>query len=373
MPNPIYLDYNATTPIAPEVVDAMLPYLREYWGNPSSSHTYGRQAREGVVRAREQVANLLGAAADEIVFTGGGTESNNQALRGVLRSNSRRKLVISSVEHPAIANVADFLTREYGVEVVILPVDRHGVVDLAVAEAAIDDRTALVSVMHANNEIGSLQPIAELADIAHAHGALMHTDAAQSVGKVPVRVDELHVDLLSLAGHKFYAPKGVGALYISNGVSLPPLLIGAGHEGGRRAGTENVPYMVGMGEAARLATERLSTEGARIAALRDSFEEGLKHIFPRLVVNGAAAMRLPNTAHVSFVGKSGADVLASIPEIAASTGAACKADSDEPSGILAAMGADLERARGAVRFSLGRYTTTADVEKALALISAHSR
>jgi cysteine desulfurase len=363
----IYLDYNATSPIAPEVTEALLPFLREHWGNPSSTHVYGQRAKQGVVTAREQVAAMLKAEVGEIIFTSGGTESNNHALRGILElaPSSRRKLVISAVEHPAITNVADYLARIHGVEVAILPVDREGVVDLAVAAQFIDQKTALVSIMHANNETGALQPIAQLAELAHAQGALMHTDAAQSVGKVPVHVDALGVDLLSIAGHTLYAPKGIGALYIRKGASIAPFMIGAAHESGRRAGTENVPYMVGLGEAARLVEDNLAEEMARLGALRDRFETGLREVFPALHINGPLNNRLPNTAHVSFVGLSGAMILEATPQVAASTGAACKSGGTEPSGVLAAMGATGKQTMGAVRFSLGRYTRAEDIEGAL--------
>jgi cysteine desulfurase len=365
MTQPIYLDHNATTPPAPEAVAAVVQYLEAGWGNPSSAHVYGTTAKRAVGEAREQVATMLGAQADELVFTSGGTEANNHALRGVARLSNRKKLVVSSIEHPAITNVAAYLARFHGVDVVTLPVDANGVVRLDAATAAIDEQTLLVSVMHANNETGVIQPVRALADLAHAKGALMHSDAAQSVGKIPVNVDALGVDLLSVAGHKFYAPKAVGALYIRRGTQVHPFVLGAPHESGRRPGTENVPYLAGMAAAAALVVQRLPEDTIRLSGLRDRFEAGLLAAFPAAIVNGRGAARLPNTAHLSFVGRSGAEILARTPAIAASTGAACKAGSTEPSGILAAMGAGSDRAAGAVRFSLGRGTTERDLDAAL--------
>lgn len=362
---PIYLDHNATTPPAPEAVRAARQYLEEDWGNPSSAHVYGTTAKAAVLRARESVAAMLGSAPGEVVFTSGGTEANNFALRGTARLSARKKLVISAVEHPAITNVAGYLKQFHGFDVVTLPVDENGVVKLDAAKELIDEATMLVSVMHANNETGVIQPIRELAALAHAKGALMHSDAAQSVGKVPVRVDELGIDLLSIAGHKFYAPKGVGALYIRKETQIHPFVLGAGHEGGRRAGTENVPYLAAMAAAAELVHEKLHDDMPRVAALRDHFEAQLLAAYPQARVNGVNAKRLPNTAHLSFVGLSGADLLARTPLIAASTGSACKSGSTEPSGILSAMGASREQAVGAVRFSLGRSTTASDLQVGL--------
>jgi len=349
---PVYLDHNATTPPAPEAVDAARKHLEEDWGNPSSSHVYGATARKAVLRSRETVAGMLGAAPEEIVFTSGGTEANNFALRGVARMSDRRKIVISSIEHPAVTNVADYLKRFHGFEVVSLPVDGNGVVKMESAREVIDERTMLVSVMHANNETGVIQPVRALSDLAHAKGALMHCDGAQSVGKIPVRVVELGVDLLSIAGHKFYAPKAVGALYVRKGTNIHPFVLGAGHEGGRRAGTENVPWLAAMAEAAKLVMEKQQDDKTRMSGLRDRFEAELLAAYPRATVNGVSADRLPNTAHLSFLGLSGAELLARTPLIAASTGAACKADSSE-------------RAAGAVRFSLGRGTTGGDIDLAL--------
>lgn len=362
---PLYLDHNATTPPAPEAVKAVRQYLEADWGNPSSAHVYGTTAKQAVLRARETVAAMLGCAPGEIVFTSGGTEANNFALRGVARLSDRKKIVISTIEHPAVTAVASYLQQFYGFEVVSLPVDENGVVKLDVAQNLIDDRTMLVSVMHANNETGVIQPVRALSDLAHAKGALMHSDAAQSVGKIPVLVNDLAIDLLSIAGHKFYAPKGVGALYVRKGTNIHPFVLGAGHEGGRRAGTENVPYLAAMAVAAELVQERLQDDMTRLSQLRDHFEARLLAAYPRAVVNGASANRLPNTAHLSFVGLSGSELLARTPSIAASTGSACKSGSSEPSGILSAMGASPEQAVGAVRFSLGRGTTEMDIQFAM--------
>ena len=372
MNDPIYLDHNATTPLRSEVVDAMLPYLREHFGNPSSGHVYGQRAHRAIERARAQVAALLGAAAPEIVFTSGGTEANNLAIRGAAALSERRGLLTSAVEHPATAQPLRALAAR-GWTVTALPVDATGRL-VPGAEGAVDDDTALVTVMHANNETGTLQPVAALAAAARARGALSHTDAAQSVGKVPVRVDELGVDLLSVAGHKLYAPKGVGALYVRSGVTLPPLLLGAGHEGGLRPGTENVASIVGLGEACRLAGEALTSEAGRLRALRDRLHARLAEGAPGLALNGHPSLRLPNTLNVRFPGVSGNAVLAAAPEVAASTGSACHDHGESPSAVLLAQGLSPAEALGAVRLTLGHGTTEADVDAAArALIRAFRR
>lgn len=358
MTAPIYLDYNATTPIAPEVFDAMAPFLREHFGNPSSSHPYGRRAAEAVARARDEVAALLGAQAEEIVFTGCATEANNLALRGVARAlrHKGRHLIISAVEHPSLQAPAERLRTE-GWEVTTLPVDDYGRVAPQQLAAALRGDTVLVSVMHANNEVGTLQPIAELARLTRAHGALFHTDAAQSIGKVTVDVRELGVDLLTLAGHKFYAPKGVGALYVRRGTPLDPVLVGAGQEHGLRPGTENVPHIVALGAAARLAVARLPQATEQLRRLRDELHGQLQAAIPGLQLNGHPDARLPNTLNLSFPGVSGRDLLARAPQLAASVGSACHEEGDAVSGVLAAMGIDAARARGAVRLSLGMNST----------------
>ena len=362
--DPIYLDYNATTPVHPEVVEAMLPFLREHFGNPSSAHVYGRCARDAVERARTQVAALIGCESEEVVFTSGGTEANNLAIAGVAAALGvrRRHIVTSTVEHPAVARPCDRLGRN-GFEVTRLPVDPEGRVVVEDARPFLRGDTMLVTVMLANNEVGTLMPIRELASAAHERGALMHTDAAQAVGKVPVRVDDLGVDLLSIAGHKLYAPKGVGALYVRRGTPIEPLLLGAGHERGLRPGTENVPYIVGLGVASELARRDLEAEAARVSALRDLLFELLRAAIPAIRRNGHPTERLPNTLNVSFPGVRGSAVLHAAPEVAASTGSACHEGGETPSGVLLAMGLDPQDALGAVRLSLGRGTTEGEVEE----------
>ena len=365
MERPIYLDYNATTPIAPEVLEAMTPFLTRHFGNPSSSHPYGTRAAEAVAQARGEVAALLGAHHDEIVFTGCATEANNIALRGVARAlrGKGRHLITAATEHPAVLVPAERLRSE-GWEVTVLPVDRDGRVDPDALARAIRADTVLVSIMLANNETGTVQPVAELARIAHAAGTLFHTDAAQATGKMSVLVDELEVDLLTLAGHKFYAPKGVGALYVRRGTALEPVLVGAGHERGLRPGTENTPHLVALGAAARLARERLRDLPIRLRSLRDTLHDRLQQAIPGLQLNGHPQERLPNTLNVSFPDISGRDLLAACPNLAASVGSACHEEGDTVSGVLAAMGCDARRARGAVRLSLGRDNDPVQIEAA---------
>lgn len=369
MSSPIYLDYNATTPVAPEVSAAMRPWIDEQFGNPSSSHIYGQRARKAVARARESVAALIGAQADEIVFTGSATEANNLALLGVAQAMAPHKhhLIISAVEHPAVMNPALHL-REAGWDVTMLPVDEFGHIALDDLRAALRPDTALVSVMHANNEVGTIHPVAEIAALAHANGSLMHTDAAQSVGKVTLDVAELGVDLLTLAGHKFYGPKGIGALYVRRGTAIRPILFGADQEHGLRPGTENVAQIVGAGETARLARSRLPHATRHLASLRDDLHRRLAEGVPGLLLNGHPDQRLPNTLHVSFPGLSGRDLLAATPEVAASVGSACHSDADAVSGVLAAMGCSASRARGAVRLSVGFPTTGKDIDAAAACL-----
>jgi cysteine desulfurase len=368
---PIYLDYNATTPVAPEVAAAMQPFLHAEFGNPSSSHVFGVEAEKSVVAARLAVAALIGAQSDEIVFTGSATESNNLALLGVARAlPHKRHLIVSAVEHPAVMQPAMHL-RELGWELAVVPVDATGRVAPADVAAALRPDTALVSVMHANNEVGTIQPIAEIAALAKANSSLMHADAAQSIGKVAVDVAALGVDLLTIAGHKMYAPKGIGALYVRPGTPLKPVLFGAGQEHGLRPGTENVAHIVALGEAVRLARERLPAATAGLAALRDDLHRRLTAAVPGLCLNGHPEHRLPNTLHVSFPGIAGRELLAACADtVAASVGSACHAHGDAVSGVLAAMGCDAERARGAVRLSVGRYTSAADIERAAAALAA---
>jgi len=362
--NPIYLDYNATTPLDPAVVQAMLPYLHEHFGNPSSAHAFGKRAREAVDQARGQVAGLLGAGPDEIVFTSGGSEASNHALKGVALGLQDAHIITSAVEHPATLQPCAFLQR-LGCRVTVLPVDRYGRVDPEDVRRALGRKTTLVSIMHANNEVGTLQPIREIAALAHERGALVHTDAAQSVGKLPVDVNELGVDLLSLAGHKVHAPKGVGALYVRRGVKLEPLIHGAGHESGRRAGTENVPYVVALGTACEVARRSLPQARERLRHLRDRLWDRLRDALGEAVVlNGHPDERLPNTLNVNFVGRVGAELLQAVPEVAASTGSACHEGAVCLSPVLQAMGVPAELGRGAVRLSVGRFTTDDEVDRA---------
>lgn len=367
---PIYLDYNATTPVDPLVVDELLPYLHEHFGNPSSSHEYGRQAKKAVETARERLAALLGADPMEIVFTSGGTEANNQALIATARAHARRgkHIITTEIEHPAVLNPLLWL-EEQGFSVTILPVDTYGQLDPAAVERAITRETVLISVMHANNEVGTLQPLAEIGTIARNHGIVFHTDAAQSVGKIPTRVDELKVDLLTVAGHKFYAPKGVGALYVRKGTAIESYLLGAGHESGRRAGTENVPYIVALGKAAELAQQRIAAGNAEITSLRDHLLARLQEMIVGVELNGHPSERLPNTLNVSFAGLVGAELLDHVPEIAASTGAACHGGISVLSGVLSAMGLPRERNLGAVRFSIGQWTTLDEINRATKLVA----
>jgi cysteine desulfurase len=375
--HPIYLDYNATTPIDPAVLKATLPYLKDDFGNPSSGHLYGQRAKEAVEHARRQVARLIGAEAEEIVFTSGGTESDNHAIIGTILANGeeKRHIITSRIEHPAVMNTCQYLEERLGCKVTYLAVDRYGMVDPAAVEKAIISETALVTIMHANNEVGTIEPIREIGEIAREHGVVFHTDAAQSCGKIAVDVNELHVDLLSIAGHKLYAPKGIGALYVRGGRRLESLIHGAGHEGGRRAGTENVPYIVGMGEACEIARRTLSRYGTRTKRLRDRlFDVLLKGLGEdTLQLNGHPEKRLPNTLNVSIRGLVGETLLAHIPEIAASTGSACHAGSTEPSAVLLAMGLDRKLALGALRISLGRYTSDEEVARASKLIVSKAR
>jgi cysteine desulfurase len=369
----IYLDYNATTPIAGEVAEAMLPYLYEHFGNPSSSHPYGAITKGAVEAARAQVATLLDCQPSEVIFTSGGTESNNYAIKGVALAEGRRgnHVITSAVEHPAVLEVCHWLGQQ-GLRITVLPVDRYGLVDPADLERAMTPDTLLVTVMHANNEVGTVQPIAELVEIAHRHGALVHTDAAQSLGKIPVRVDDLGVDLLSVAGHKLYAPKGIGALYIRSGVQLAPLLHGAGHEGGRRPGTENVLEIVGLGQACAIAGRDLEKNMAHFRAMRDRLHEGLVREVGKEAVrlNGHPEKRLPNTLSLSFRGVEANTLLSEIGEqVAASAGAACHADEVNVSAVLEAMKVPVEWAMGTVRFSVGRGTTAEEVDRAVEVVA----
>lgn len=381
---PIYLDYNATTPIDPAVLDAMLPYLQTHFGNPSSTHEYGRRTHDAVDQARAEVAALMGAQPDEIVFTGGGTEASNHAIKGAVFARlqgvfgrlfggwSSPHLITCAIEHPATLQPYEFL-RRLGCKVTILPVDQHGLVDPDEVHKALTSRTAIVSIMHANNEVGSLQPIRDIAQVVKAHGALMHTDAAQSLGKLAVDVNELGVDLLTVAGHKLYAPKGIGALFVRRGVQLDSLIHGAGHESGRRAGTENVPYIVGLGKACAIARQSLPQATERLRQLRDRLWDRLHAVLgDRVVLNGHPERRLPNTLNVNFVGHVGAELLQRLPKIAASTGSACHEGQVSQSPVLCAMGVPAELGKGAVRMSVGRFTTEDEIDRAAEALIGHA-
>jgi cysteine desulfurase len=362
---PIYLDYNASTPIYPEVADVMRPLLETGYGNPSSPHFAAEAARAAIDAARHQLADLLGAAPDEVVFTSGGSEANNFALKGAFHAQRDRgnHIITSQVEHPAILEPCRYLETQ-GAEVTYLPVNGTGWVDPDDVRIAITARTTLISIMHSNNEVGTLQPVEDIALIANDHGVLMHTDAAQSTGKVSLNADDLGVSLLSLAGHKFGAPKGIGALYIRRGVALERLIHGAGHEGGRRAGTESALLMAGLGKAAAIAAPLSSVKS--MLGLRELFWSGLQAIFEDgVMLNGHPSARLPNTLNVSFVGHQGADVLQQLDGVGASTGSACHSGQVEPSPVLTAMGIEGDRALGAVRFSLGRFTTEEEINAVL--------
>ncbi len=368
---PVYLDHNATTPLLPEVVEAMLPYLLEHFGNPSSSHAVGQRAKQAVSCARQQVAALLGCQDDEVFFTSGGTEANNLAIRGVAEAlPQRRRLVTSAIEHPATEKPCQWLAA-HGHDIKRIQSDTEGRVRLPHAAELIDQETALVTVMHSNNETGVLQPIAQLAELAHRHGALLHTDAAQSLGKVAVDVNELGVDLLSLAGHKLYAPKGVGALYVRRGTPILPLVLGAGHERGLRPGTENVASIVALGQACEIARVTLTQEHVRQSQLRDRLWLALLAQVPGLALNGHPQLRLPNTLNVRFPRASGTALLAACPDVAASTGSACHDGGETASAVVLALGVGALDALGAVRLTLGRGTSAADIDRAAqALVQA---
>jgi cysteine desulfurase len=358
----IYLDYNASTPIDPVVAAAMRPLLEGTFGNPSSDHWAGTAAKTVLENARREVAGLLGCGADEVLFTSGGSEANNLALKGAFFAlkDKGNHIITSAIEHPATIMSCKFLER-LGAKVTYLPVDHHGRVDPDDLRHAITPKTILISIMHANNEVGTIEPIEEISPIAREHGVLLHTDAAQSVGKIATDVDALGVDLLSMAGHKFYAPKGVGALYVRRGTPLEPLIHGADHESGRRAGTESVLLAVALGTASKLACDLRPMK--RVRGLRDHFWQALQTRFTRRVVlNGHSEYRLPNTLNVAFPNYVGADILARLEGVAASTGSACHSGRVELSPVLTAMGIRPDIGMGAIRFSLGRYTAIEDID-----------
>lgn len=358
----IYLDYNATTPIDKEVADEMLPYLYGNFGNPSSSHVLGVTAKNAIEHARSQVAQLLNCESEEIVFTSGGSESNNTVLKGIAHTYKTKgnHIITSQIEHPAILNPCKYLER-LGFEISYVPVDQYGAVNPSDIENLITDQTILVTIMHSNNETGTIQPIEEIGKVCQKHNVLFHTDASQSVGKVPIDVKKLGVDFLTVAGHKLYAPKGIGALYIRDKIQIEPLIHGAGHENGRRAGTENIILEVGLGKACEISADALKS--LKIKKLTDYFYSNLKKKFGDMVVlNGHTKKRLPNTLNVSFIGYNGHEVLNHLEGIAASTGSACHSGMTSISPVLRAMGVTEDVGRGTVRFSLGRYTTQEEID-----------
>ncbi|MDO5484112.1 MAG: cysteine desulfurase NifS [Desulfovibrionaceae bacterium] len=363
----VYLDNNATTAVAPEVREAILPYLGELYGNPSSMHSFGGRVGQAVETARESVAALLGAAPEEIVFTSCGSEGDNAAIWSALQTQpEKRHIITTRVEHPAVLNVVQFWERQ-GYRVTLLGVDDKGRLDLEAYAAALSEDTALVSVMFANNEVGNIYPIQRMAEMARERGVLFHTDAVQAVGKCPIDLGKLPVDMLSLSGHKLHAPKGIGALYVRRGLRFRPLLRGGHQEGGRRAGTENVPYIAGLGVAAQLAAAHVEDERVRVAAMRDRLEQGLLARIPQTMINGDPENRLPNTTNLAFKNVEGEAILLMLDRlgICASSGSACTSGSLEPSHVLRAMGVPFTYAHGSVRLSLSRYTTDAEVDYVL--------
>ena len=365
----IYLDYNATTPTDPSVVEAMLPFLQTHFGNPSSSHSMGRAARESIEDARAKVSALIGCDRNEVIFTGGGTEASNMAIKGVMLPSGEPggHMITTEIEHPATLQPARYV-ENMGCEVTIVGCDENGVVDPDSIAEVIRPNTRLVSIMHANNEVGTIQRIREIAEICHERSVIVHTDASQSVGKIPAYVDQLDVDLMTVAGHKLHAPKGIGVLFVREGLDVEPLLHGAGHEGGYRAGTENTPYIVGLGQAAFLAASLLDESAGISESLRDKFWNTVSSSIPRALLHGIGAERLPNTASIAFPGVSGDEMLARVPEVCASLGAACHSSGEHSSGTLHAMGVDPELARGTIRFSMGRKTTVEETERAAMLM-----
>jgi cysteine desulfurase len=386
--NRVYLDFNATTPVEPEVLDAMLPYFSKEFGNAASIHTPGQRSRGAVETAREQVAALIGSRPQEIVFTSGGTESDNHAIFGIVSSSftsftsstsltssssltSPPHIITTAIEHEAVLNTCQALEKE-GVRVTYLPTDRDGLIDLDELQRAINPETVLITIMHANNELGTVQPLEEIGRIAKAADVYFHTDAVQSAGKVPIDVGILQLDLLSLSGHKLYAPKGIGALYVRGGTRLRQLLYGGHHQRGFRPGTENVAGIVGLGKAAEIARKSLAEDAQRVSALRDKLQQGLLSRVPQSRVNGGSAPRTPNTTNLVFPGVEGEALLIALDlkGLACSTGAACSSGAVEPSHVLTAIGLPPEEARASLRFSLGRHTTSADIDFALNVVPA---
>ncbi len=390
--NRVYLDFNATTPVEPEVLDAMLPFFSTEFGNAASIHTFGQKSRAAVETAREKVAALIGARPQEIVFTSGGTESDNHAIfgavlqpllparsevegsvaGGAVRSGEiGRHIITTAIEHEAVLNACQALEKE-GVAVTYLPTDHEGQIDLEELRRAIRPETILITIMHANNELGTIQPLEEIGRLAAEADVYLHTDAVQSAGKIPIDVNALGVDLLSISGHKLYAPKGIGALYVRGGTRLRQLLYGGHHQRGFRPGTENVAGIVGFGKAAEIARKSLAETAQRVSTLRDKLEQGLLHRVPQSRVNGGAAARTPNTANLVFPGVEGEALLIALDlrGLACSTGAACSSGAVEPSHVLTAIGLPPEEARASLRFSLGRHTTSADLDFALNVVPA---
>lgn len=372
MTKPIYLDYNATTPHDPEVIESMRPYLEEHFGNPSSSHWYGAQTKKAVETARGQVASLLNCGPSEVVFTSGGTESNNWAIKGVAFAGRERgnHIITSRIEHPAVTEVCGYLEGE-GFAVTLLPVDEYGMVSADDVERSVTPQTVLVTIMHANNEVGTIQPIEDISEIAKRRGVPFHTDAAQSVGKIATDVNRLGVDLLSVAGHKLYAPKGIGALYVRRGTPLSKFMHGAGHEHGMRGGTENVLGIVGLGKACEIALRDLEKNGRQMKEMRDSLHTGLCERVQAIKYNGHPSRCLPNTLSLSFQGADAGGVVTALGErVAVSAGAACHGAACTISHVLEAMGVPEEWGRGTIRFSTGKTTTPEEIEKAVHIISA---
>jgi cysteine desulfurase len=371
--NRVYLDFNATTPVEPAVLDAMLPYFSAEFGNAASIHTPGQRARAAVETAREQVAALIGARPQEMVFTSGGTESDNHAIFGIVEAagGHDKHVVTSAIEHEAVLNACQALEKR-GIRVTYLPVDNQGQIDLSELRRVLRPETVLITIMHANNELGTVQPLEEIGRIAQEADIYFHTDAVQSAGKIPIDVTALQVDLLSLSGHKFYAPKGIGALYIRGGTRLRQLLYGGHHQRGFRPGTENVAGIAGLGKAAEIARRSLAGDAKRVALLRDKLQRGLLERVPQSRVNAAAAQRTPNTTNLVFPGVEGEALLISLDlkGLACSTGAACSSGAVEPSHVLTAIGLPPEEARASLRFSLGRHTTPADIDFALNVVPA---
>jgi len=368
----IYLDHNATTPLLPAVIERMTAVLRDEFGNPSSVHHFGQQAKAVIDEARTDTANLIGSEPSEVLFTSGGTEADNIAVRGAaeaLETTGRRHLVASAIEHEAVLNTLKALAKR-GWRTTLLPVDQSGIISPSALREALVDETAVVSVMHANNEIGTIQPIAELARVAHERGALFHTDAVQSAGKIVVDVRALGVDMLSMSAHKFYGPKGVGALWIRRGLRVVPILTGGRQERSRRAGTENVAGIVGMGVAARIASGKMAEEGRRLSALRDRLEAGILGAVPGTAVNGSTDARVPNTTNISFDRVEAESLLIALDlqGVAVSTGSACSSGTLEPSHVLKAMGFNAHRTQNSIRFSLGAANTEAEIDRVIGVL-----